>query len=312
MQKRGLGRGLESLIPGLSSSSAPLIIDNFGVGVEEGTRFEMIPTSKIIPSQNQPRKFFDPIALRELALSIQEHGLVQPVVVRPIGDEYELVVGERRWRAAVDAGLDSIPAVIRNTTEVESIELALIENLQRQDLNPIEEATAYYHLMVDFNLTQEEIARKVGKKRSSIANTVRLLKLPEKIKEMMIKGEVSKGHGKSLLMLRDEEKQMKLANEIIKKNLNVRQSEHLATLWQEKENNLLRTTRAQVPTHYKLLVKNISKKLNTSVNLRMIDKERGKIEVRFENQEELKRIVYELFGEDFNKENVFPEELLKD
>jgi ParB family chromosome partitioning protein len=189
VQKRGLGRGLESLIPGLHTTDVPLIID--GMDGEAGGRLQLVSTAKIIPNPHQPRKVFEEEALEELMTSIKVHGVIQPIVVRAAGDQFELIVGERRWRAAKAAGLEKIPAIIRDTSDVESIEMALIENLQRRDLNALEEAIAYYHLMEDFRFTQAELAKRVGKKRSTVANTVRLLKLPEEVKQMIGDGIVA-------------------------------------------------------------------------------------------------------------------------
>jgi ParB family chromosome partitioning protein len=305
VQKRGLGRGLESLIPGLHTTDVPLIID--GVDGEAGGRLQLVSTAKIIPNPHQPRKVFEEEALEELMTSIKVHGVIQPIVVRSNGDQFELIVGERRWRAAKAAGLKKIPAIIRDTSDVESIEMALIENLQRRDLNALEEAIAYYHLMEDFRFTQEELAKRVGKKRSTVANTVRLLKLPEEVKQMIADGIVGGGHGKALLSLPTAELQIKLASHIAEKGLTVRAAEHLARLWTSKsdEDKTDDLTKAQVPIHYKLLTGNLQKKFGSKVKLRMINEDRGKIEIHFKSQDELKHL-FQVFGEDVQEIDILP------
>jgi ParB family chromosome partitioning protein len=306
VQKRGLGRGLESLIPGLHSSDVPLIID--GADGEAIERLQLISTAKIIPNPHQPRRVFDDEALEELVASIRTHGIIQPIVVRKTKDRYELIVGERRWRAAKVAGLKKIPAILRDTSDVESIEMALIENLQRKDLNAIEEAVAYYHLLEDFHFTQEELAQRVGRKRSTVSNIVRLVKLPDEVQQMIEEGKVSGGHGKALLALPTKEQQVKLAIHIAEKNLTVRAAEHLARLWmnkQEDDDDDDDMTRAQVPTHYKLLTGNLQNKFGTKVRLRMINEDRGKIEIHFKTHDELRRL-FEVFGEDVQEIDILP------
>jgi ParB family transcriptional regulator, chromosome partitioning protein len=297
VQKRGLGRGLESLIPGLHTSEVPLIID--GVDGETGGRLKLIEIDNIVPNPRQPRKIFEQEALDELVLSIKEHGIIQPIVVREAFGKFELIVGERRWRAAKEAGLDRLPAIIRNSTDIESIELALIENLQRKDLNALEEAAAYYHLLEDFQFTQEELAKRVGKKRSTVANSVRLLKLPDEVKALIEEGKVAGGHGKAILSLPTPELQIRLAHHIAEKGLTVRASEHIARLWMNKsvdyEGNEM--TKVQVPVHYKMMADNLQSKIGSKIRLKMADKNRGKLEMHFKTQEELKQL-FEFLGED--------------
>lgn len=245
-EKRRLGRGLGALIPEAVDSEAEV---------------REVPVNRIKPNPFQPRLNFDETKLKELADSIKEHGVVQAVILSPAaGNEYVLVAGERRFRAARMAGLDRIPAVVREFNQSAMLEIALIENLQREDLNPIEEAAAYRKLMEEFNFTQEELARRLGRSRPAIANTVRLLSLPQTVKEAVIRGELTAGQARPLLAIPDEAVQKELARQILAKGLTAREAEKLVgrsqvsgktvpaaadhepadPLWQELQNNLQR------------------------------------------------------------------------
>ena len=212
MNKRGLGRGLGALLGPETEAAAP------------DATLE-IPLDRIQPNPKQPRKRFEPAALAELTESIKASGVIQPVVVRRIGDRYELIAGERRWRAAQAAGLDRIPAVIREATNAESLEIALVENLLREDLNPIESAEGYRQLLADFGWTQEQLGQRIGKDRSSIANALRVLKLPAPIQEDLRNGRLTMGHAISLLSLTTETEQLKLRDEILAHSWSVRATE---------------------------------------------------------------------------------------
>jgi ParB family transcriptional regulator, chromosome partitioning protein len=211
MRRGGLGRGLESLIP-----RGP-------AGVTE------IPVDRIRPNPRQPRHRTDPTALAELADSIREHGVIQPIVVAraPDGDGHVLIAGERRWQAATQAGLSRIPAVVKDVTHQQMLELALVENVQRSDLNPLEEAAAYQQLIDEFGLTQEEVARRVGRRRPTIANSVRLLGLPETVRAALAEGEITEGHARALLGAADEVELIAAYREVVGRGLNVRQTEEL-------------------------------------------------------------------------------------
>jgi ParB family chromosome partitioning protein len=213
MNKRGLGRGLGALL-GPETESAP----------PPESALE-IPLDRVHPNPKQPRKRFDPVALSELTESIKASGVIQPIVVRRLGDGYELIAGERRWRAARAAGLERIPAVVREATNAESLELALVENLLREDLNPIESAEGYRQLLADFGWTQEQLGQRIGKDRSSIANALRMLKLPAPIQEDLRDGRLSAGHALSLLSLPSEAEQLKLRDEILAHSWSVRATE---------------------------------------------------------------------------------------
>ena len=209
-KERGLGRGLEAL---LSTEESDL------------DQVRELDLTMIIPQENQPRKIFEEEALQELAGSIREHGVLQPVLVRPRGDYYEIIAGERRWRAAEMAGLQNIPALVKEIQDIEAAEISLVENLQREDLSAIEEARAYKNLLEYYDYTQELIAERVGKSRAYIANTIRLLNLSPEIIEMIDKKLITPGHARALLALRDSREQIAAANEIIKSKLSVRQVE---------------------------------------------------------------------------------------
>ena len=226
---RGLGKGLGALIPQLEE--------------DELKKTQELPISQIKVNPYQPRKEFDEASLQELADSIREHGIIQPLLVRSYKDHYQLIAGERRWRAAQIVGLKFVPVVIRDYNDQQMMEIALVENLQREDLNPLEEAEAYNKLIQEFGLTQEEVAQKVGKSRPAVANTLRLLQLPEEIKQLVAKNVISMGHARTILSLTDQELQHKVCKEIIEKNLSVRETEELVYSLQQK--NVTRETKKQ-------------------------------------------------------------------
>jgi ParB family chromosome partitioning protein len=277
MNKRGLGRGLGALL-----SSTPTDGDSLlDVGVNE-----------IEPNPNQPRKVFSPAALEELTASIKASGVIQPVIVRRQGQGYQLVAGERRWRAARQAGLPRIPAIVREVTDAESLELALVENLLREDLNPMEEAEAFDKLLARFAWTQEELAQRIGKERSSIANALRLLRLPSPIQEDLRANRLTMGHARALLALTTPAEQLKLRDEILAHDWSVRATE-----------DTVRTTIADRPRRPKqrrrsaelgALEEAMQRALMTRV--RIVGSERqGRIEVSYANAEELERLA-ELLG----------------
>lgn len=280
MAKRGLGRGLSALIP------------SFSAGLEG---LEQISLENIVPNPNQPRKHYDPEAFEELVASIVKHGLVQPVVVRLKGDStYELVAGERRWRAAKEAGLTTIPAIIKKTSEGQSLELALIENIQREDLNALEEATAYQQLIEDFKMTQAEIASAVGKNRSTIANTIRLLQLSSSLQNLISEGQLSSGHARALLVLESPEEQEKLAQRVISEGLSVRQTESLARIWQLRK-GLPPKEKVVLPPSFKAAARRLGKIFGTRVKVKMA-KGKGKIEIEFNSEEKLEEIFRLVLG----------------
>ena len=222
---RGLGRGLGALIPPSSASAATAGADGAALGILE------VPVTDITPNPRQPRTVMDTTALAELAASIREHGLIQPLIVtRARATDrapYQLIAGERRWRAAQIAGLNSVPVLVKEATPQQSLELALVENIQRADLNPLEEAEAFQALISDFSLSQQEVADRVGKSRVAVANVVRLLRLPEKVKALLAQGTLTEGHARALLGLEENEQIVRAAEQVVARGLNVRETEDL-------------------------------------------------------------------------------------
>ncbi|MDA8211334.1 MAG: ParB/RepB/Spo0J family partition protein, partial [Clostridia bacterium] len=219
MSKKGLGRGLQALIPDVKPSQESTS--------ENTSKVLELPIAEIRPREDQPRRFFSDEKLEELAQSIKEHGVIQPIVLRKTDQGYEIIAGERRWRATRKAGLEFIPAVVKDFQDCDVNEVALIENLQREDLNPIEEALAFQKLVTEFRLTQEQLAQRLGKSRPYIANSLRLLNLPPVIQQLVASGEMTSGHVRPLLGIKSREKQLQLVEVIRKKGLSVRQTEEL-------------------------------------------------------------------------------------
>lgn len=279
MAKSGLGRGLGSLFDDTSPTE------------EEISSVESLRITQIEPNKNQPRQKFDDDKIDALADSIKEHGVIQPIIVVKSGKRYKIVAGERRWRAAKKAGLKEIPVVIREYTDREIAQIALIENLQRENLNPIEEALGYRTLMNKFDMTQEEVSLKIGKSRSAVANSIRLLSLDEAVKEKLISGEISSGHARALLSIEDSEIRKAVLLNIIEKELNVRQAEALAKQLQnakpkKKAEKVDEQTRAELD----LIENSLSSQLGTKVRLIHNDK-RGKIEIEYLGNDDLERIL---------------------
>lgn len=283
VKKKGLGRGLDSLII------------NTDISVEENIEDEKIEGLKrlnindIKPNENQPRKTFDPEKIEDLANSIREHGVIQPLVVRKVKTGYEIVAGERRWRAAREAGLKEVPCVVRELTEEQNMLFAIIENMQREDLNPIEEAKGLERMITTFGMTQAEISKSVGKSRPYITNSLRLLKLPEKIKEMMEKGDLTVGHGRALITIDDEKKQLEIAQKVVKEGLSVRKIEELSNE-KRKSTRGKPAKRAPKSPDVLLVERELKSILGTKVNLNITSK-KGLIEIECYSREETERII---------------------
>ncbi|MFA4043569.1 MAG: hypothetical protein HZRFUVUK_000341 [Candidatus Fervidibacterota bacterium] len=292
MRKRGLGRGLDALIP-------PAGGEAWEAGAGVGGNIVEIEVDRIKPNPFQPRHKMDQKALQELADSIRVHGILQPVVVRQVEDGYQLVTGERRWRAAMLAGLKKLPAVIRQCDDQEMIEFALIENLQREDINPIEEAEAYFQLARRFGMTQEEIAARVGKSRAAVANTMRLLQLPEPIKEAIRNGELSEGHGRALLALDDEQKMLHAFSLVQRHNLSVRQTEELVQRLKAREQRAQKKKRELDPNLLSLQ-EEMQRQLQMRVRIKP-GRKGGTIEIRYLTDEDLQRFVDLILGEGFSR-----------
>ena len=271
---KGLGKGINALFPGET--------------INEADKVNQISIGKIRTNPYQPRKIFDQAALEELAESIKEHGILQPIVLRKTGEKYELVVGERRFRAAKLIKLKEVPAIIKELTDQQMMELAILENLQREDLTPIEEAEAYQKLMESLNLTQEQLAFRLGKSRPHIANHVRLLALPENVRKLISDKELSMGHGRTLLGLRNKKLISETAEKVVKENLNVRQLENLVQRLNED------VPRETIEKKKDIFIEEKQSELRdrfgTNVQIKK-NKNKGKIEIEFFSEEDLERIL---------------------
>lgn len=284
VKKRGLGKGLSALIS--EEPIGDVLISQESEDYRES--IENIDIKLIIPNKEQPRKEFDKDALEELSQSIKIHGIIQPIVVRKADDKYEIIAGERRWRASKKAGLEDIPCIIKDIDTEMSTKLALIENIQRENLNPIEEALAYRKLMEDYKLTQEEVAKVVGKSRSYIANTIRLLNLDQKLINYISEGQLTSGHGKALLSIKDKKEQIKAAENIINNNLNVRETESIAKKTNIKP--LKKEILSNKDAYIIDLEESLMRALGTKVNL-IPGAKKGKIEIEYYGDEDLERII---------------------
>lgn len=274
-RRRALGKGLEALIPA-QFEAAP--------GLRE------ISVDAIVANPHQPRQALDPVALQELADSIREHGLIQPLIVTQQGQRYQLITGERRWRAAKRAGLTRVPALVKDATSQQMLELALVENIQREDLNPLEEASAYRQLMEGFGLTQTQVAQRVGKSRAAVANSVRLLRLPQEVKESLAAGQITEGHARALLGLPEPEAQLRALQRVIRRGLNVRQTEELVRRWTAPRPE--RKLQPYRSPETEALETAFSEALGTRVRL-VRSKQGGRLVIHFYSEEELEAL-YEL------------------
>lgn len=277
-KKSALGKGLGALIPDVKEEPK----ENIKTGILE------VDINEIAPNEDQPRKNFDEEKLLSLSESIREHGVIQPIIVKKEGKYYKIIAGERRWRAARLAGLKKIPIVEKELTEKEVMEISLIENLQREDLNPIEESIAYKRLLDEFKLTQEEISKRIGKSRSAIANSLRLLNLDKRVINYLVDGTISEGHGKILAGIEDKNLQYEIAKRIIDDGLNVRQSEKLIkTLNEAKE-------KKKVKIKKDVYVKEIEEKFKSALGTKVTinkGRKKSKIEIEYYSEEDLQRIM---------------------
>jgi ParB family transcriptional regulator, chromosome partitioning protein len=299
MSKPALGRGLGALLGGAKppaatpASPAPGALTPQPAAGPSDAGVRRVPLDRVKPSPLQPRKDFTEEALRELADSIREQGIVQPLIVRPVGDSLELIAGERRWRAARIAGLTDVPVIERTATDLEVLELALIENLQRENLNPIEEALGYAQLQTQFALTQEQVAQKVGRGRVTVANALRLLRLPAPAQDALRTAQLSVGHAKVILGLNDPRQQEAAVAKVIAEGLTVRQTEELVARLQQPATKTPGATPAPLTTrdpHVVDLESRLRDRFATRVGLRYT-KGRGSIEIRFSTDDELTRIL---------------------
>ena len=283
MARQALGKGLEALIPMEGDADQP----------GRGAAKQEVPVDLVAPNPFQPRKDFAPQELEELAASIREQGVIQPIIVRPrAGGRYELVAGERRLRAAKLAGLAQVPAIVREVEDVTSLEVALIENIQRTDLNALEEAQAYQQLQNQFKLTQEDLARKVGRDRSSVANTLRLLKLPSEVQAMISEGKLAEGHARALLMVEDKKNLVNMAKKIVREAMSVREAERLTSGQRTKTAGKRKERITEIQdTHARQLESDLRRKLGTHVKVLPKSAQKGKIEIEYYSLEDLDRIL---------------------
>lgn len=283
-KRMALGKGLGALIPELEQAEGKTLLY---CGIEE-----------IRPNRSQPRKHFDESKLQELAESIKEQGILEPLIVRRIDQGYELIVGERRWRAAQKAGLKEVPVLVKEVEGRKALELSLIENLQREDLNPIEEAEAFKHLIEEFGISQGELSTRIGKDRTTITNALRLLKLPIEIRNQLLQNRITSGHARAILSLESKEKQKELCALIIRKGLSVREAETLAKRWTEKPKRKVtrESSRGDLESQLNSLQDSLKRHLGTKVSITHKGK-RGKIEIEYYSPEDLERIVEAILGE---------------
>lgn len=290
--KRGLGKGLDSLIPTAVQEGTKV---NSKVSAEKENKdgATLVKITKVEPNREQPRKNFDEDALLELSESIKQFGLLQPILVQDRKDYYEIIAGERRWRAAKLAGLKEVPVIIRNLTEQEIVEISLIENIQREDLNPIEEAQAYKRLLTEFNLKQDEVAERVSKSRTAVTNSMRLLKLCDKVQQMIIDEMITTGHARALIGIDDAEEQYNIAQRIFDEKLSVREVEKLVK-------NLHKPVKAKKEPNKTLeaIYQEIEEKLKQSLSTKVAVSSKadgsGKIEIEFYDHEDLDRLIEQI------------------
>ena len=277
-KRMALGKGLGALLPEFEQGELKTLLY---CGIEE-----------IVPNRSQPRKYFDESRLQELAESIKEKGILEPLIVRRIEQGYELIVGERRWRAAQRAGLKEVPVLVKEAEGREALELSLIENLQRENLNPIEEAEAFKRLTEEFNVSQGDLATRLGKDRTTITNTLRLLKLPLEVRNQLLQNRITSGHARAILSLETKEKQKELCSRIIQKGLSVREAEAIAKRWSEKpkKKGPSDRRREELGSQMNSLQDSLRQYLGTKVRITPNGK-RGKIEIEYYSNEDLERII---------------------
>ena len=296
--KRGLGKGLDSLIPTnvmMESEVKHATVSTASSAEEEKDGTLMVKLSKVEPNREQPRKNFDEDSLQELAESLKQCGMLQPILVQNRGDYYEIIAGERRWRAAKIAGLKEVPVIVRELTDQEIVEISLIENIQREDLNPIEEAQAYKRLLTEFHLKQDEVAERVSKSRTAVTNSMRLLKLCDEVQKMVVDDMISTGHARALISIEDPEEQYLIAQKIFDEKLSVREVEklvkdlHKPPKPPKEENKTLQAI-------YQEISERLKQSLSTKVSVSAKQNGAGKIEIEFYNHEDLERLLERITG----------------
>lgn len=286
---KGLGKGLDALIPAGATDTKSKSADNNSTEKEPET---VVKITKIEPNREQPRKNFDEDALQELADSIKQFGLLQPILVQDRKTYYEIIAGERRWRAAKLAGLKEVPVIIRDYTEQEIVEISLIENIQREDLNPIEEALAYKRLLTEFNLKQDEVAERVSKSRTAVTNSMRLLKLCDEVQQMIIDDMITTGHARALIMIEDPEQQYAIAQQVFDEKLSVRDVEKLVKNLNKPEKAKKETIEDKsLDVIYQDIEEKLKKSLGTKVAIASKGNGSGKLEIEFYSHDDLDKII---------------------
>ena len=291
VKKKGLGKGLDSLIP--EKSNKPLAKEPAEEKreSESGSGIQMMKINMVEPNRDQPRKKFDEDAILELADSIKQFGVLQPLLVRKNKDYYEIIAGERRWRAAKQAGVKEVPVIVKEYTEQEIVEIGLIENIQRENLNPIEEAMAFKRLLEEFNLKQDEVAERVSKSRTAVTNSMRLLKLDERVQQMIIDDMISTGHARALLAIDDKDEQYNLANRIFDEKLSVRETESLVKRILNPQKEKKQKTTTAEDAIYESLEEKMKGIMGTRVLIHRKKNDKGKIEIEYYSKDELERII---------------------
>lgn len=288
VKRKGLGKGLDSLIPENKSVKPVAKPEKAEETVKTGE--QMLKINQVEPNREQPRKHFEEDALLELADSIKQYGVLQPLLVRKRKDYYEIIAGERRWRAAKLAGVKEVPVIIKEYTEQQAVEIALIENIQRENLNPIEEAMAFKKLLTEFNLKQDEVAERVSKSRTAVTNSMRLLKLGEKVQQMIIDDMITTGHARALLAIDDEEQQYLLATKIFDEKLSVRETEKLIKSLKNPKKQVKVVKTVENAFVYDDLAEKMKRVLGTKVSISPKGNGKGKIEIEYYSDDELERM----------------------
>lgn len=288
--KKGLGKGLDSLIPTIDAEELSIKSAKKNNNIEKNDGVFTVKINSVEPNRNQPRKTFNEDALTELSESIKQYGIIQPIVVQKKNDYYEIIAGERRWRAAKQAGLKEVPVIIKDYSEQETVEIALIENIQREELNPIEEALAYKRLLTEYNLKQDQVAERVSKSRTAVTNSMRLLKLTDEVQQMVIEDLISSGHARALLPIEDNDLQIQLATRIMDEKLSVRETEKLvkSILNKKPEKKKEKVENAFV---YEEIENKIKEIVGTKVKVNHKPNGKGKIEIEYYSDKELERLL---------------------
>ena len=290
MASKGLGKGLDSMIPPKRTARAQAQ-DSAANNNANKSGEVILKINDVEPNKNQPRRTFNEDSLIELSESIKQHGIVQPLLVAKQKDYYEIIAGERRWRAAKIAGLKEVPVIIKDYSPQEIMEVALIENIQREDLNPIEEAKAYKNLIDEYNLKQDQVAEKVSKSRTAVTNALRLLKLDDRVQEMLINENISSGHARALLGLDDAEKQYNIATQIFDEKLSVRETEKLVKQINRPEQPPKPKKELKNDFVYRDIEEKLKEKIGTKVKINRKTEDKGKIEIEYYSPEELEKIL---------------------